>query len=154
VDPITAAVVITGLTTVGKPSAEAIVSLVGRLAGPSFDAMGEGVAAPLKAWAKRRDERIGATVIKAGEMLQAANIEPQANATCRWLSVAESVKCSTRSLPSAMTTASWYAPFDTSRDSYRRNCCSRRNSTHAGSPSGVSGSALADATSPVEARRW
>jgi hypothetical protein len=77
-DPLTGAVIITGLTTVGKPTAEALTTVVGKILGPSVDAIGQGIAAPLQAWAKRRGERATATLIGAAEVLQAAEIAPQA----------------------------------------------------------------------------
>jgi hypothetical protein len=77
-DPITGAVVIAGLTTVGKPTAVALASIVGKILSPSVDAIGEGIAAPLQAWARRRGERAGATLVAAAQMLQKANIEPHA----------------------------------------------------------------------------
>jgi hypothetical protein len=46
-DPLTGAVIITGLTTVGKPTAEVLTSVVGKILGPSFDAVGQGIAAPI-----------------------------------------------------------------------------------------------------------
>lgn len=75
-DPITGAVVIAGLTTVGKPTAAALTSIIGRMLNPSADAIGQGISAPFHEWAKRRMERAGAVLIEAAEILEQKNVEP------------------------------------------------------------------------------
>lgn len=50
-DPLTGTVIITGLTTVGKPTAEALTTVVGKILGPSVDAIGQGK----ERYAKPRD---------------------------------------------------------------------------------------------------
>ncbi|MCX6543532.1 MAG: Abi-alpha family protein [Acidobacteria bacterium] len=76
-DPVTGAVIIAGLTTAGKPTAEMLTSIISKIISPAAGAVGQGIAAPLKAWAKRRGERAGATLIEAADLLRQAQIEPQ-----------------------------------------------------------------------------
>ena len=69
---VTGAVVIAGLTTVGTPTAEAVGRILERILSPSADARGEGLAAPLRAWARRRGELASARLLDAADMLLAA----------------------------------------------------------------------------------
>lgn len=75
-DPVTGAVIIAGLTTVGKPTAAALTAIVSRILNPSADAVGEGLAAPLQAWANRRGQGAADTLMKAAEILHKSNVEP------------------------------------------------------------------------------
>jgi hypothetical protein len=77
VDVPTGAVVIAGLHYAGKPTAEVITGLIGKLLTPMADAAGQGIAASLQAWAKKRGELAGKTVIEAANLLHNAAIEPQ-----------------------------------------------------------------------------
>lgn len=72
-DPTTGAVIITGLATIGKPTAELVKSLVERILGPAADA--KGLA--FKEWVEQRHQRATATLLSAGELLNDAGIEPQ-----------------------------------------------------------------------------
>lgn len=72
-DPITGAVVIAGLGTVGKPAAELVKDLVERFLGPAVDAKGQA----LKEWLESRNERAANTLLGASEMLHVAGIAPQ-----------------------------------------------------------------------------
>lgn len=76
-DPVIGAVVIAGLTTIGKPTAEALTAVLGKIVSPSADAIGQGIAVSLQAWAKRRAELASGTVIGAAKLLYEAKIEPQ-----------------------------------------------------------------------------
>lgn len=58
-DPTAGAVVITGLATVGKPTAELLKNLVERVLGPAADAQGQ----KLKEWIENRNRRAEQTVI-------------------------------------------------------------------------------------------
>ena len=77
-DAPTAAAAITGLTVVGKPAIDLVTDVVRRIVTPSADAIGEGLAAPLQQWAKRRHENALGTVIGAAQILIEKGIEPQA----------------------------------------------------------------------------
>lgn len=72
-DPITGAVVIAGLGTVGKPAAELVKDMVERFLGPAVDAKGQG----LKDWIENRNARAAQTLLTASEILHTAGIEPQ-----------------------------------------------------------------------------
>ena len=76
-DPFTAAVTIVGLQTVGRPSAEALKAIVGKILSPSLDAVGQGLASPLQAWARQRGENATQLLMSAAETLQQANVDPQ-----------------------------------------------------------------------------
>jgi len=76
-DSLTSAVVIAGLATVGKPTVESLTAILGKILAPSADAVGEGIAAPLHAWAKRRGERAAQTLLDAADLLENAGIQPQ-----------------------------------------------------------------------------
>ena len=73
-DPTTGAVVITGLTTVGKPTVALVKSLIERVLGPAADAKGQA----LKEWIENRNHRAQQTVIDAATLLHNSGIEPQA----------------------------------------------------------------------------
>src|SRR5437868_5534934 len=74
-DAITGAVVIAGLTAIGKPTAEAIKEVVGRILSPSADAIGQGISVSLQEWARKRRERAGSTLLDAARLLQERNVE-------------------------------------------------------------------------------
>lgn len=76
-DPVTGAVVIAGITAAGKPTAEGLIAAIGRLVNPSLDAVGEGAAANLKAWAAKRQELASGTLLQAAHILVTDNIEPK-----------------------------------------------------------------------------
>src|SRR5437763_1825137 len=76
-DPITGAVVIAGLKYGVEPTAEGLKEIIGKILGPSAAAVGEGIAAPLKAWAKQRGDQAARTTVDAAKVLQAAEITPQ-----------------------------------------------------------------------------
>jgi hypothetical protein len=76
-DATVAAVLMLGLPTVGKPTVEALYAAIGRILGPSADAIGDGIAAPLRAWAAMRANRAGATLMQAAQLLTDAGVEPQ-----------------------------------------------------------------------------
>lgn len=75
-DPVIGAVIIAGLTTVGKPTAAALTAIVSKILSPSADAVGEGIAAPLQAWANRRGQLAASTLMNAATILQESNVEP------------------------------------------------------------------------------
>jgi hypothetical protein len=77
-DAPTAAAVMTGLTVVGKPAIDLVKDVVRRIVTPSADAIGQGLAAPLQQWAKRRQENALSTVIDAATILIEKGVEPSA----------------------------------------------------------------------------
>ena len=77
-DAPTAAAAITGLTVVGKPAIALVKDVIGRIVNPSADAIGQGLAAPLEQWAKRRQENAVSTVIDAATILIGKGVEPLA----------------------------------------------------------------------------
>jgi hypothetical protein len=77
-DAQTAAVAITGLTVVGKPAIDLVKDVIGRIVTPSADAIGQGLAAPVQQWAKRRQENALSTVIDAATILIEKGVKPSA----------------------------------------------------------------------------
>ena len=57
-----------------------LTSVIEKIVSPSAEALGQGVAAPLQAWAKRRGERASGTLIDAAKILRVAEIEPHRRA--------------------------------------------------------------------------
>lgn len=76
-DPlITSAVVIAGLKYVGQPTVEGLAVIMSKIIGPSADAVGEGLAAPLQAWANRRGKLAAQTLMDAAVILHESKVEP------------------------------------------------------------------------------
>jgi hypothetical protein len=75
-DPVTGAVIIAGLTTAGKQTADGLMNIIGKILNPSAESIGEGMASSLQEWAKRRKERAAGILIGAATILEVAQIEP------------------------------------------------------------------------------
>ena len=69
----TSAAIIVGLQTLGKPTADVLTNIIGRLLGPAADAGGETI----RDWVFQRRERATAVVVGAAEMLAAADLKAQ-----------------------------------------------------------------------------
>src|SRR5688572_12472225 len=76
-DPVTGAVVIAGLTAVGKPTAESLTRIIEKIVSPSADAVGQGIAVTLKQWAEQRAKRATETLVAAAGLLNEARLQPQ-----------------------------------------------------------------------------
>lgn len=85
----TTAAVIAGLKYVGQPTIAGLKVVLGKMSGPSLDALGDGLAAPLRAWAHKRAERASGTVIDAAKLLHAAAIEAHEVPSSIFISILE-----------------------------------------------------------------
>lgn len=70
--------VILGLSYAGKEAVAVVGQFVREVFGPSARATGEGIAAPLKQWAERRNDRAEKLVIDAALVLDDAGLTPHA----------------------------------------------------------------------------
>jgi len=69
---------ILGLSYVGKEGATVVAEFVKEVFGPSARALGEGIAAPLRQWAERRNQRAEKIVGDAAQMLDEVGAKAQA----------------------------------------------------------------------------
>ncbi len=79
-DPITVAgaVTIAGLKYVGQPTAGMVKDFVGRIFGPTADALGQVLADPVVEWRQRRAERAQQVIEDAAKLVAEQGKEPQA----------------------------------------------------------------------------
>jgi len=76
-DPVTGAVVMVGLGTVGKPTARVVADFLGRILGPTGDVVGEALAHPIVEWQRRRVERAQDVLDRAARQLEEQGHEPR-----------------------------------------------------------------------------
>jgi hypothetical protein len=77
-DPVTGAVVMVGLKIVGQPAVELVKDFIGKVFGPSADAVGEVIAHPIQDWHRRRVERASQMLLDAAVLVEESGHEPQA----------------------------------------------------------------------------
>jgi hypothetical protein len=74
-DAPTAAAIMTGLATVGKPAAELVKDFLGRILAPTGDAAGQAMAHSIAEWQKRRVERANDTVRATAILIAESEVE-------------------------------------------------------------------------------
>lgn len=74
----TSAAVIAGITVLGKPAAEVVKDFVGRVFGPTTDAIGTAVADPFVQFNKRRALRSEYVLLESAKLLAQCGHEPKA----------------------------------------------------------------------------